>query len=378
VKRIAVAAISARALAQAAAREGFGVIALDVFGDLDTRRAASRWQAIGSAQTLSIEDTTLLDALEQIARADEAQGWIAGSGFEGRPELLEAAGRRLPLIGNDAATLRRVRDPRLFFDMLDAHGVAHPRVSFDWPADARGWLLKDFAGSGGRQVVRADLATPAALASPTQYLQRWHDGTPLSATFIADGQRAQVLGCNLQLVREMRHAPFVWSGVIGGLPLSGAAQAQVTQALHAIVGAFGLRGLGSLDFLLREPGPRVEVLEVNPRPPASLDLYAAHGLPVIDAHLRACDGAAATLPASPSAPRGSALVFARREMVLGPAAAHWLAAQPDVHDLPSQATTFRAHDPVCSISAVGDDIATVQSRLAQHGEMLLDALETFE
>jgi uncharacterized protein len=152
----------------------------------------------------------------------------------------------------------------------------------------------------------------------------------------------------------------------------------VTQALHAIVGAFGLRGLCSLDFLLREPGTCLEVLEVNPRPPASLDLYAAHGLPVIDAHLRACDGAAPTLPASPSAPRGSALVFARREMVLGPTAAHWLAAQPDVHDLPSQATTFRAHDPVCSISAVGDDIAAVQSRLAQRGEMLLDALETFE
>jgi uncharacterized protein len=48
VKRIAVASISARALAEAAAREGFGVIALDVFGDVDTRLASSLWLPIGA------------------------------------------------------------------------------------------------------------------------------------------------------------------------------------------------------------------------------------------------------------------------------------------------------------------------------------------
>ncbi len=379
MKRIAVAAISARALAEAAAREGFGVVALDVFGDLDTGRAATRWQSIGAPQTLQIDGTLLLDALDRIARDDEAQGWIAGSGFEGQPDLLAAADRRLPLIGNNAATVRRVRDPHAFFGALDAHGVAYPPVRFDAPADARGWLRKDFAGCGGRQVQRAETAGTEALGA-TQYLQRWHDGAPMSATFIADGHRARLLGNNLQLSREVGQAPFAWRGVIGPLPLSDAVQLQVMAALQALVGAFGLRGLCSLDFLLREPGPRVEVLEVNPRPPASLDLYAAHGLPVIDAHLRACDsGGLDAVPTMPAlVPRGLAVLFARRDMMLGPAAAQWLAAQPHVHDVPSRAASFLAHAPVCSISAAGDDIAAVQDQLQQRADALLGALETFE
>ncbi len=379
MKRIAVASISARALTEAAAREGFGVVALDVFGDLDTCRAATRWQSIGAPQLLQLDGALLLDALSQIARNDEAQGWIAGSGFEGQPELLGAGHRLLPLIGNDAATVRRVRDPYAFFGALDAHGVAHPPVRYDAPPDARGWLRKDFAGCGGWQVQRAEDAGNDALRK-TQYLQRWHDGAPMSATFIADGRRARMLGCNLQLSREVGQAPFAWRGVIGPLPVSDAVQVQVMAALQALVGAFGLRGLCSLDFLLREPGPRVEVLEVNPRPPASLDLYAAHGLPVIDAHLRACDSggldAVPTMPPLP--PRGSAVVFARHDMMLGPAAAQWLAAQAHVQDVPPRASSFLAQAPVCSVSAAGDDIAAVQEQLQQRADALLGALETFE
>jgi uncharacterized protein len=379
VKRIAVASISARALAEAAAREGFGVVALDVFGDLDTVRAATRWQSIGAPQMLQLDGMLLLDALEQIARDDEAQGWIAGSGFEGQPELLAAASRRLPLIGNDAATVRRVRDPHVFFGALDAHGVAYPPVRYDAPADLRGWLRKDFAGCGGWQVQRAEQAGDHALGA-TQYLQRWHDGAPMSATFIADGKRARMLGCNLQLSREVGRAPFAWRGVIGPLPVSDAVQVQVMAALQVLVGAFGLRGLCSLDFLLREPGPRVEVLEINPRPPASLDLYSSHGLPVIDAHLRACEGQGLdTLPTMPPlSPRGSAVVFARHDMMIGPAAAQWLAAQAHVQDVPSRASSFLAQAPVCSVSASGDDIAAVQEQLQQRADALLGALETFE
>ena len=51
---IAVAAISARAMAEAAASDGFKVVALDLFGDTDTRRAASRWLPIGAPGSLQI------------------------------------------------------------------------------------------------------------------------------------------------------------------------------------------------------------------------------------------------------------------------------------------------------------------------------------
>jgi uncharacterized protein len=382
MKRVAVAALSARALAQAAAREGFEVVALDVFGDADTRRAASQWCSIGAPEDdrgWRIGDGLLLDALGALARADRAQGWIVGAGFEARLDLIEEGGRRLPLIGNGVATLRRLHHARSFFEVLDAHGVAHPPVRFDGPGAASGWLLKDFAGSGGQQVRRAQGPLRHKLGATRYFQQERRGATPMSATFIADGRRACVLGCNRQLVRATRDRPFAWCGVIGPVAVSAGILAQVNAALHALVPEVGLRGLGSLDFLAFDGEDRIEVLEVNARVPASAQLYAAAGRSVIGAHVRACEhGVLPTATATATAPRGIATVFAPRDLQVGDAAARWLATQPGVHDIPAQAMRFRADDPVCSVGAVGDDAAAVQQQLLRRMQSLLAALETYE
>ena len=95
---LAVAAISARMLAEAAARDGYGVAALDLFGDADTRRVSTFWRSIGAAGSLQIDEALVLDALQELARQadDDVIGWIPGSGFEGRPELIDAGARLLP------------------------------------------------------------------------------------------------------------------------------------------------------------------------------------------------------------------------------------------------------------------------------------------
>lgn len=383
MRQIAVAALSARALAQAAARDGFEVIALDVFGDADTRCAALQWRSIGAPAVEGgwhIDDALLLDALGELAHADRAQGWIIGAGFETRVDLIEEGARRLPLLGNGAPTLRRLQHARSFFETLDAHGVAHPPVRFDGPADASGWLLKDFAGSGGWHVRRAQGLPQQTLTATQHWQQERCDVTPMSATFIANGHRACVLGCNRQLVHAMRERPFVWCGVIGPVPVSAGVVVQVNAALQAIVPAFGLRGLCSLDFLAFEHGEeRIEVLEINPRIPASAQLYAAAGVRVIEAHVQACEHG--VLPATRTiidAPRGIATVFAPRELHASDAATQWLATQPDVHDIPLRATRFRTDDPVCSVSAGGVDAVAVQQHLTQRTQALLAALETFE
>jgi uncharacterized protein len=370
VKRIAVAAFSARVFAEQAAREGFEVVALDLFGDRDTRRAAARWLPIGEAHTLRIDDELLLAALEECARSGAAQAWMFGSGLDGRPDLLAAGAERLPLIGNDAGTVRRVRDPGSFFGALAAHGIAHPPVRDTAPAYLHGWLVKDNAGCGGMQVRRA--AAPIVLG-PTQYLQRELDGTPLSATFVADGRAAVVLGCNEQIVHAQDDAPYVYSGLIGPLPPDGALQAQVDAALQVLVPAFGLRGLGSLDLLY--DGAVAWVLEVNPRPSASVALYASRE--PVRSHLRACiDG---VLPSprpggDTGALRGTQIVFTRRALTLDPRAADWLAAQPDIGDLPSPAE-FDRDAPLCSVDAEGGSVTELRRHLAARREAVLAVME---
>jgi predicted ATP-grasp superfamily ATP-dependent carboligase len=373
---LAVAAVSARMLAEAAAHDGYGVVALDLFGDADTRRASQRWHPIGAAGSLQIDEARVLDALQQLAQqgGGTAIGWIPGSGFEGRPELLEAGARLLPLIGTPADAVRRVRNPVEFFGVLGAHGIAHPPVRADAPADAEGWLLKDARGTGGWHIRHAAAAGDGFVANASLYFQRAMPGMPMSATFIANGERAMLLGINELIVRPFGARPHVYAGCIGPVAVTADLAHRVGDAVRVLSAAFGLRGWCSLDFI--RDGDSIGVLEVNPRPPASLSLYPQRGL--IDAQLRACLQAELPPPMA-YAPRrvaGHEIVYARHSLTLAPLGAQHLAGRADVHDLPAAGTRFAAGDPVCSLSATGDTAEQVKASLGAAREALLKTLET--
>ena len=373
---LAVAAVSARMLAEAAACDGYGVVALDLFGDADTRRASQRWRSIGAAGSLQFDAARVLDALQQLAQqgGDTVIGWIPGSGFEGRPELLDAGAQLLPLIGTPPDAVRRVRDPAEFFGVLDAHGIAHPPVRADAPTDAAGWLLKDARGCGGWHIRDAAAAGDAAAASASLYFQRTMPGVPMSATFIANGEQAMLLGLNELIVRPLGTHPHVYRGCIGPVAVPDDLARRVGEAVRVLSAEFGLRGWCSLDFM--RDGDAIGVLEVNPRPPASLSLYAQRGL--IDAQLRACLQDELPPPGA-FAPRqiaGSEIVYARRALTLAPIGAQHLAGRTDVHDLPVAGARFGAGDPICSLSAAGDSPEQVRALLGAAREALIHTLET--
>ena len=64
-------------------------------------------------------------------------------------------------------------------------------------------------------------------------------------------------------------------GVIGPVPVPPAVGAALQRVVREAAAEFELRGLASLDFLL--DGERIDVLELNPRPPASIALYPSIG-----------------------------------------------------------------------------------------------------
>ena len=378
---LAIAALSARALAEAAAHAGHRVLALDLFGDADTRRAASHWLFIGDADQQRIQPERLCGALRQAATQHGATGWLAGSGFEANPGLLSLGAAVLPLIGNPAPVWARLQDPAQFFGCLDAHGLPHPALQTQAPADLAGWLVKDSAGCGGSAVQSADvaaLAGPATAALPhTACYQRRMAGRPVSATFIANGRQAVLLGFNQQRVQALPGRPYAFAGVVGPVDLPAAAAGQMQRALAVLVAEFSLRGLGSLDALL--DGDDLYLLELNPRPPASLSLYPRCGaLSLIDAHLQACLQGSLPAPAAPAplAPRvaGLAIVYARRAQQIDAAAAARIAAWPGAHDLPLPGSRVAAGDPLCSLSASGASAASVHARLDTETERLLAAL----
>ncbi len=370
-----VAGLSARLMAEAAAREGYDVIALDAFGDVDTRRAARHWQSIGSDSGLRLDERRTLDALREAATDPQVRGWVAGSGFECVPELLGRGAQLLPLIGTPAETVLRVRDPAGFFGMLDWLGLPHPEIQLDEPDPPQGWLRKEARGTGGWHIRRADDRHPAEPAQQPYY-QREAPGTPMSALFVANGREARVLGISELIVRPLGPAhPHVYRGAIGPVALPAALAVGLEATLDTLVAAFGLRGLCSLDFLL--DGDHWSLLEINPRPSASAALYAEQ-TPWMRAHVEACT--AGTLPAAATAApsgrplRGSEIVFARAAVQLTPAQAHALAARDDCHDLPAAGSRFAPGDPVCSVEASGASAGEVRARLAEKRAALRAAL----
>ena len=238
---LVVAAVSARMLAEAAARDGYRVVALDLFGDVDTRRASQRWHPIGAAGSLQIDGARVLAALRKTADQNNnaAIGWIPGSGFEGRPDVLDAAAQWLPLIGTPVDSVRRVRDPAEFFAALEAHGIEHPAVRFDAPTDADEWLLKDARGHGGWHIRDAAAAREERPAGASFYFQRKMPCVPMSATFIANGSEAMLLGINELIVRPFGARPFVYAGCVGPVDVPADLAQRIGSAVRLLTAEFG-------------------------------------------------------------------------------------------------------------------------------------------
>lgn len=372
---LVVAGLWARPLAESAAQAGWRVIALDLYGDADTRRASARWLRIGNPSSFAIDPFLLREALHEAAREARVIGWVAGSGFEANPQMLSAGPPELPLLGMRCEAVRRVRDPATFFGTLDRLHLAHPQVSLRAPPTSDGWLLKQAGGFGGWHVRPA--GEDDARAGPAAYWQRRHAGEPMSALFLADGARARVVALNRLLVRPLGALRFIYHGALGPVRDSALMQ-QVQEALALLVPALQLRGLASLDFLAHEGRPWL--LEVNPRPSATMVLYeSAWPGGLVRAHVRAVQG---NLPGEPpshrAGVRGDMVVYADRPCRIGPELAARLASAGDCHDLPASGTAFGCHEPVCSVSAEATDARELLARLDRRAQEIRRCLAPAE
>ena len=179
---------------------------------------------------------------------------------------------------------------------------------------------------------------------------------------------AALAGCSLSLNAHVQ--PWVERLVAEGV------RRELTAIVRLLAGVFRVRGLASLDVLLE--GDRIEVLELNPRPPASIVLYPRVGeRGPLAAHLRACERDELPGPQrGDGIVRGSEIVFASQATTMDAARAEALAALPGTCDLPCAGTRIAAGDPLCSVLAEGADEARMDEQLAARREAVRALLET--
>jgi predicted ATP-grasp superfamily ATP-dependent carboligase len=139
--------------------------------------------------------------------------------------------------------------------------------------------------------------------------------------------------------------------------------------LDGLVDALELVGLNGLDFMLQDE--QVNVLEINARPPATLDLYDADfASGLFASHLQACRGTLPFESVESNIVRASAVVYADAPLVISPKLSWPLYAA----DIPRVGTCIGRGAPVCTVQAEGRDFARVKSEVLRRRNRINDRL----
>lgn len=373
--RILIVGASARAAAQSAANSGHEVIAADLFADRDTRAAA--------ATCLQVDRYP--DDFIAIRREFASLPVVYTGAIENYPDLVESLAAHGPLLGNGADSLQRLRDPFQLQRLFHQHGLPFPATSRSW-ADAQAhqrdgqWLIKSFRSAGGQQVRRLANVREGddVVLEKGHYLQQCIAGDVVSAAFVSDGQACHLLGVSDMLVG------CNWLGTdgfhyCGSISRSGdhAQLVQWQQIGQTVASEFQLVGVFGIDAVDREG--TICPIEINPRYTASMEVHElSQRIPVMDLHIRACQGASLDLSSTQHHVRqppvaGKGILFATRPVQIP----NDLPRAPNgvmMADLPCAGQVIPTGYPILSLLYLAESQASVMAQLGTAANFIADQM----
>jgi predicted ATP-grasp superfamily ATP-dependent carboligase len=267
--------------------------------------------------------------------------------------------RHFPLAGNIGEVISRVKDPETFAHDCETIGIPHPVVQRDKPFDPKNWVMKIAGAAGGTHV-----RTASTCESPKgNYYQRRLSGTAVSCLFIASPNGAQLVGFSRQWQSPIAGAPYRYGGAVRLARFPTKDKAMIGRWLDGLVERIGLRGLCSADFIRSISG--YYLLEINPRPGATLDIFDTTPTPLFEAHIRACRGGDVSLARA----RGSVasmIAYADRALASLPSFQwpQWSA------DHQPAGSTLDAGDPVCTVFGSGPNAAIARQNMRANARLL--------
>ncbi len=360
---VLIAAASGRALAQSARRGGFLPLVADFFADQDTAALARDLVRLEHGLARGMGEAQLLAAFEALSRSRQPVGAVCGTGFEDRPHLLARIAERWRLLGNDPQTVRTVKDPHAFAALCRDCGIPHPDTVPAPPPAPDAWLAKRKGGAGGSHIAR--VASRRHVPAGEFYFQRATPGTPVSALFLADGRRAMTLGFSTQWASPTARRPFRYGGAVRPAALATEIADALDASVQRLVQAIPLVGLNSADFLV--DGGEFRLLEINPRPGATLDVFEPAAGSLFALHVAACEGELTGAPPHLDGARAAAIVYADHDIATVPAT-QW----PDwTADRPHSGTAIKAGEPLCTVMAGAATAAAARARVDERLAMVL-------
>jgi predicted ATP-grasp superfamily ATP-dependent carboligase len=415
---VLIAAYSGRALAASARRGGYAPLVADFFGDDDTLAASRAHVRLKSGLDCGMDADELAAAFAKLSDGNAPAGFVCGTGFEDRTGVIARMAARWPLIGNSPEVIERVKDPERFAALCWACDVPHPQTTRMPPECPEGWLVKRVGGAGGTHIVllrnkaapetipplkgeggaegagwgytkSTQISAPRAPTRPLRshlpprkctgegsgeiapraldgcYFQRRVGGWPVSALVLGDGEHAMVLGFSIQWAAPTQRHPYRYAGAARPAPIVPAIAEAMTDVVKRLCAELALVGLNSFDFLL--DGATFHLLEINPRPGATLDIFEPEEGSLFAMHVDACRGTLPKRPPSYAAAKAGAILYAEKTIVAVPAF-DW----PDwASDRPPAGSCVPADTPICTVMASASSAAMARRRVAARSRRLL-------
>lgn len=385
-----------RAAAWSACRSGFDPWCIDQFCDLDlceiaeeTRRVVD-WPASIRAAIAEFPDSS----------------WLYTGALENEPELIEELSRSRQLLGCDASSLALLRDPFRLAKEFCGVGINVLRLCEDASGIDQNsdWISKPFRSAAGFNIRR--VSGDSCLTAQSRrdiYLQEYVRGEAASGLFLATKDETRFLGMSRQLsgCSETGATKFLYCGSIApvdtgefGTTSDGSADIRRTMSLagETAAGISGLRGLFGIDFVIDSRNGTAWPLEVNPRYPASAELYElAHGWPLVKWHVDACcdrsiDFASSGIDDSQTGESrrsvfGKVIVYA--PVTLSAPDVRLLAVRRQfsgvtVADIPHPGSVIARGCPVCTLIGQDESSKACRSRLLELAEITRRWLADFE
>ena len=369
-ENLAIISISVRALAKSVLTAGISpphLLTNFIDTDLPYHRSLT-W--IPTDSLCNFHSLTLLQCLQRLHHRYGTLQLLIGSGMESILATWQQCEEDYTLLGNTAAVVQYCKNPRQFFPLLAQLGIPYPESGWQVPLEStttQKILYKQIGGSGGAHVQQQkDTAM-----GKQQYWQEWiWDSNSIGICFLADGEQVRITGIcqhyvnNTALMPPPINSPFIWSGCYtGDSILSSKQRSLLTTWLQQLTRHIGLRGLCGADILQR-PNGELLLLEINPRPPASFELYpwAKHA---VAWHLAGCIDTLSTvesLPREMITPKmyyGMHHLFASQAQHV-PINICW---QPWMMNRSPAGKFCRAGEPLCTVAATGNDLTAMEQQL---------------
>ncbi len=349
---------SVRALVEACWQAGVKCLAVDHFGDADTRQYASGgWLQLQlTKQNLIVEET--IRALQVFTteknRAGEEVVVVLAGGMENLGAAVEQLHKIAVVLGPSEEQRMKLRSVEFLREMAVCGEFRFPETSRDGQFDGD-CLWKPNASAGGLKIARV-MDSGSFLDNVAGYWQRSISGEQVGATCLVSDQGCELLGVTSGLSAAEWPGPteFIYRGSLGPFPVDSGLSRRLKLLASAIQAQTGYCGWLQFDFIRDEHG-ELYLLECNPRWTAGMEVLLRVGdeNPVVE--LLCCYNSENTFKAirrrDTRAHFGKAILYAERTVHLDELSLARLHRIKGVADRPFEPQTIEAGHPIVTLQA---------------------------